>query len=242
MRTLIVTDVTRFKDPEHVCVAGITPDGTTCIRPMKSRSLCSNNPYLEHGECASYGIYPGVTIEGNFRPVSGLTRPHTEDHHYDQLRVVHGADTAALINVLRMSASNSLADAFNAPIADKFFPIDGPLPTRSIITLRVHPESIDLTYSYNKLRISFAERVGNRRSRIAITDLGLQNFIEQSDQPELVVNQLNNAIQRQAEVFLRIGIGRTAFEAEDGRKGLWLQVNGIYSHPDFFNEFRNYYL
>lgn len=40
-------------------------------------------------------------------------------------------------------------------------------------------------------------------------------------------------------MFLRIGL-ITKFDHEDGRTGYWIQVNGIYTFPEFMTAIRTY--
>jgi len=47
-------------------------------------------------------------------------------------------------------------------------------------------------------------------------------------------NIINNFIRQQDTVYLRIGLGR------EYQGGFWLQVNGIYTFPNYDTEIRSY--
>jgi len=49
---------------------------------------------------------------------------------------------------------------------------------------------------------------------------------------------VKNFISSQNEIYLRIGVGRRWKVSE--RDGYWLQVNGIYTFPNFLEEIRTY--
>jgi hypothetical protein len=42
---IIITDLTRFANPDIVCIAGINPDTNECVRPMPyfKKALCRGN-------------------------------------------------------------------------------------------------------------------------------------------------------------------------------------------------------
>ena len=63
---IIITDLTRFTNPDIVCTAGINPATNECIRPL---------PYLPTNKCRRLNILPGAIIKGTF-----VARPFTDPH------------------------------------------------------------------------------------------------------------------------------------------------------------------
>lgn len=72
---------------------------------------------------------------------------------------------------------------------------------------------------------------------LPITDFGLHEYAEKHYQEAGNYSNINNLIQSQEEVLLRIGISRF-HEAKNGKAGFWIQVNGIYSFPEYFEAAR----
>ena len=50
---------------------------------------------------------------------------------------------------------------------------------------------------------------------------------------------LNEFIQSQDVIFLRIGLSRS-YKAPNGKEGFWMQANGIYTFPNYLEEIRSY--
>jgi hypothetical protein len=238
MEQIIVTDVTHFKD-EHLCVAGLTMSGMRCVRPLKSRSLSANHPYLTHAECRALGIRPGAVVEGDFVPAPDVHRPHIEDCIYHNISCLAAFDQASLSSALEASSIASVSEGFEVTINEKYIPINSATPARSIITLRPQPNTVELTVGYGKLKIHFVDFTGTRYNWIPVTDVGLSDHILSSPQPAVVARKFTNLLARQIDIFLRVGIGRP-YATPDGRHGYWLQVNSILTLPHTLDEFRRY--
>ena len=84
-RRIIVTDLTRFNNPDIVCIAGVDPDNGECIRPM---------PYVETSECRRLNIRPGAILTGAFTVSQDREGPHQEDYRYSDLHF-EGPSTSA---------------------------------------------------------------------------------------------------------------------------------------------------
>jgi hypothetical protein len=232
-RTIIVTDLTRFSKPEKVCTAGIDPKNGECIRPM---------PYILSTSCAKLNILPGARLVADFVPSKKATPPHREDHSHSDLRFAGPCTSDEFKDVLQKSCFDSLEDGFEVmlPADQKHLP-DNHKGSRSIITLAVPPSAIDIVednYKPGKIKLHFRDRSGRSFRFIPITDLGFHDYAMKHHARDelLAVNQL---IQDQDEIFLRIGLSRV-YEAPNGRKGYWLQANGIYTFPDFNKDIRSY--
>lgn len=241
MGRIVVTDLTRFRNPEIVCLAGLTPDGRHCIRPMRARLPNTNtNPYLSYEEYRSMKIRPGVMLEADFGAYQPPP-PHIEDKQYHHLKVVRDFDAELLRSVIRASACDGISEAFGVPTENKYIPVvEGTVPSRSIITLQVDPTSVSVEIDqHHKMRIHFTEKSGINRSYMPVTDVGISHYVDSSQNKLDSLRQLNNHIKSQEEVFMRIGISRP-YQTDDGRNGYWLQVNSLFSFPDLHKCIEDY--
>ena len=82
-----------------------------------------------------------------------------------------------------------------------------------------------------------ADKTPIQLAYLSITDRGFFDYA-QKHQADGKLNELQRFIRSQNEVYLRIGVGRQ-FKSGD-RDGYWLQVNGIYTFPNFLDEIRSY--
>jgi len=71
-----------------------------------------------------------------------------------------------------------------------------------------------------------------------ITELGFYDYAMKHHKDD-DLDSLNQYIKSQKEAYLRIGLSRS-YQSPDGRQGYWIQVNGIYTFPDYFKEIRSY--
>lgn len=241
MGRIVVTDLTRFKNPEIVCLAGLTPDGRHCIRPMRARIPNTNsNPYLSYEEYRSMKIRPGVMLEADFG-ANQASPPHIEDRQYHHMKVVRDFDEALLRSVIHASACDCVSEAFGVPTEKKYIPVvEGAAPSRSIVTLQVVPTSISIEIDqHNKTRVHFADNSGTVRSYLPVTDIGLSHYLDAGQSKVDSLRKLNDHLRSQNEVFMRIGITRP-YQADDGRNGYWLQVNAIYTFPTLHESIMEY--
>ena len=228
---IIITDLTRFKDPNIVCIVGINPTTNECIRPL---------PYLLIDECRRLNILPGAILHGNFqtRPV---VAPHIEDRNYQGQLSFKGPCTAeSFMSILKATESLDAEDGFSVslPIRQKYIPTITP-PDKSIITLSVNPSKLSIvpdSYKPGKIRVTFSDKSGHTFQYLSITDLGFFNYAERHSQEDNF-SKLNNFIHSQDEVYVRLGLSRE-FTSPDRRTGFWLQVNGIYTFPNYLEEIR----
>ena len=75
-RKIIITDLTRFANPDEVCTAGYDMSTKELIRPL---------PYIKRSDCDRLKINPGAIIEGEFTPKADRSSPHVEDHNRDKM-------------------------------------------------------------------------------------------------------------------------------------------------------------
>ena len=229
---IIITDLTRFSRQDIVCIAGINPKTNECIRPL---------PYLPAAECRKLNILPGAILEGNFVPKS-CSAPHTEDRNYQGQLLFKGPCNAEQFRaILKATESPNVQEGFavQIPYGQKHIPGNTP-PQKSIVTISVNPREFSIvpdSFNPGNIKVIFSDKSGREFRYLSITDLGFYNYAEKNKRDNF--SNLNNFIHSQSEVYIRIGISRE-FESPDGRKGFWLQVNGIYLFPEYLEEIRCY--
>jgi hypothetical protein len=232
MQKIIITDVTRFSNPQIVCTAGVDLTTGQCIRPM---------PYLNASFCKSLSIVPGAILTGEFTPVQNLTAPHKEDMSYKNLSCMGACTSSEFKLALHAGLCDTVENGFQIALAEnqKHIPISHAIG-KSIITIKIQPDKIDIVegaYNQKKIKLNFIDNSGRVFKYIPITDLGFHNFAE-SIHMSNGLKTLNSFISSQSEVYLRLGLSRPW---DNGKiNGYWMQVNGLYTFPDYHHEIRAY--
>ncbi len=232
---IIVTDLTRFQRKDILCMAGLTLDGQHCIRPMRP----ALPGYLTFDECKKYSLLPGTVLFGEFTRSPSAEAPHVEDCHFKNMRVSRRASSEEFYRVLDQSSFTNLSTAFDTPIFDKVL---REAPRKSIITLKVSPHAFKIVrdrFNNSKIKAHVTDDSGIEIAFLSITDLGLSDFIGNPITQRMNVDCFNSFIRKQKEIYLRIGLSRE-YQSESGRRGFWLQVNGVYTFPDFQQILRSY--
>lgn len=231
MAEIIVTDLTHFENKDIVCIAGICTTTGECIRPM---------PYIKIRDCERLKILPGARLSGDFSASSSLVAPHTEDRKYQKLKYLGPCTPEAFQGVLQDSLSQSVCEGFGVQLEfkQKHIPIENAL-SRSIITIGILPRNVELVedgFRPGKIRLSFVDNDGMSYKYWPITDLGFYKYLrEHMDE----LHTINRFIHNQRFVYLRVGLTRE-YAAKDGRNGYWLQINGIYTFPEYHEGIRLY--
>lgn len=232
-RSIIVTDLTRFEKPEIVCIAGTDRSNGECIRPI---------PYMKTATCRELNILPGAILSGDFLPSRHREGPHQEDHFCKNLKFDGPCTSAQFKTALRHGLFNSVEEGFEIALEDrqKHVPFDHTVD-RSIITLSVSPQAVEIvesTFKPGQIKLNFTDQSGRRFRYIRITDLGFHNFAlaHHADKP---YNALIRWIRSQEEVLLRLGLTRR-YQPPDQPDGYWLQVNGVYTFPEYDKHIRSY--
>jgi hypothetical protein len=233
MSRIVITDLTRFNNKELVCMAGIDIETGSCIRPM---------PYIKYENCEKLKIIPGCVIEGEFKKSHNITGPHTEDHTYGQLMLVDTCDKETFYRILLDSCVPNVSTGFNIAFENKqkHIPIDHKISI-SIITIQVNPKKISIIedqYKPGKIKICFQDSTGTWFNYISITDLGFHDFAQEKHGTNELA-QLNTFIRSQETAFLRVGLSR-AYQPPSQENGYWIQINGIYTFPNYYKELREY--
>jgi len=233
MRRLIVTDLTRFGTPEKLCIAVVDVKTGECFRPM---------PYFSTSLCAELKMHPGAIIEGDITLMPDAKSPHVEDAHYNNnLRYLEPASSEEFKRALDMTTFPSVSAGFGMDFMpnQKHIPV-GTLVNRSIITIKISPYQIDIhedQFKPGKIKASFIDGLGFSLRYLSITDRGFFDYASKHQQ-DGEIHKINDYLKSQKELYLRIGVGRQ-WKVGD-RDGYWLQVNGIYTFPDYLEGVRAY--
>jgi len=232
MRRFIITDLTRFATKEDVCTAVIDIETGECLRPI---------PYLKSARCAELNLQPGAVLEGEINLRADAVNPHIEDADHSNLVFIGPSSAQEFKNILDRTLSTSVSNGFGIEflVDQKHIPI-GVRANCSIITIKVQPSQIQIRedgFKAGKIRVSFLDESGHQFRFLSITDRGFYDYAEKH-QADGSLPDLEEFVKSQNEIYLRVGVSR-AF-AISGRNGYWLQVNGVYTFPDFHKEIRSY--
>ncbi len=232
---LIVTDLTRFKNKDILCMAALTFDGQRCIRPMRN----SLPGYLRYDECKKFGVLPGTVLIGEFAPTANAEAPHIEDHHFSNMSVVRMATASEFYNALSGSASTTFDAGFGLSIKEKV--VTGK-PKKSIFTLKIPCANFKIVrdkFDSEKIKAHVVDTSGKELSFLSVTDLGLVDYIGNPKDSRMTVEEFNQFTRNQDELFLRVGLSRL-FSSENGKSGYWIQINGVYTFPNYTQIIRAY--
>lgn len=240
---IIVTDLTRFTNREIVCLAGIDPVSGRCIRPMWMNG--NKSEYLSFSGVKQHKVIPGSILEAEFTPVNNPHPPHIEDCIIEgKITNTGNASADQFEDVLRRSAFTSVAEAFGAPPDGKSYSTEKP-PQKSIITLRIDSPArqfkiiVDDKYGKPKFKAHITDGDGRQLSFLSVTDLGFVDHITQLITKDPTLAELNKFLANQDHLYLRIGLSRPWSKDGEAEK-LWVQLNGIYSFPNFREDLRVY--
>lgn len=188
---------------------------------------------------------PGSCLEGNFIRQPNLSAPHIEDHRtVGFLKDIEAATGAAFEQVLEESSFTTINAAFGNLPVNRLYDLASP-PPLSIITLKlISPRTqfklmADSGFGALKFKAHVKDATGYELSWLPVTDLGFCDHITKITETDPQLLQLNAFIQRQRVVYLRLGLTRRYTPSPD-RDGYWMQLNGIYSFPNYRKELRIY--
>ena len=188
-------------------------------------------------------VLPGAKLRGDFTPSPDRAGPHQEDYHYNKLEFLGPSTSSEFKNALKQGLYESVEGGFEVTLNynQKYIPIDCEVP-RSIITVCISPSEIEIVenpYKPEKIKLNFRDLSHKEFKYIGITDLGFHEYaLRHHSRKQL--RKVNSMIKAQEEVYLRIGLSREFQPPNDDRNGYWLQVNGIYTFPDYIEEIRCY--
>lgn len=249
MRKIIITDLTRFSEGNSdVCMAGIDIENGECIRPLILQKNGLNR-YLTQEESKSHKIFPGSIIQGNFAPSTAITRPHIEDHNWTECETDGHCTSAQFLSILENSKSDSMEEGFGVELesGQKYIDITEANNIRaSIITLKLDPRNIRVVknkFDAKKINVHITDSSGHEFSFLSLTDYGYYNHIITNNAGTDILGDVNKFTRSQEHVYARVGLSRyheVKGEKAADRKGFWMQVNGIYTFPEYYEQIRSY--
>lgn len=222
---LVLTDLTRFKDSDDVCIALLDENDGTCYRPL---------PYVDRSFVCSHNIYPGTIVSADIIPDENAAAPHVEDCRFENDIWMEQVEEDVFREILEKSAVDSVHEAFEGLVtpSNRCVPVDSSC-SRSIRTVRVDPLSLSVSVvdfgEEKKLRVGFSDLSGERFRHTPISDLYFHKaalcYVEQDR-----LDELNALLAGGEAVYIRVGLSRL-YESKSGRQGYWMQANGIYTFP-----------
>lgn len=221
MGKYIVTDLTKL-DGSNVCVGVIDISTGKCLRPWTPNRLTSE--WIKE-----HDIQPGVKLDGKITVSPDVTRPHIEDAYHVNLINLGPLPATEFKKLLEESVANSVSAGLQASIPDGDRCVHiSENPVRSLVTIKASHKSFSVSYDHenNKLRASFSDGSGQLYENLPIGDICLNRAFSLCG--NLTLEELNQFLLKQEEIYLRIGLTRKY----KGQEVYWLQLNGIYVFPD----------
>jgi hypothetical protein len=144
-------------------------------------------------------------------------------------------------SVLEASASSSIKNGFgcNTKPNDKVLTIP---PAKSIMTLQITPKNFHVVhdqYDKEKIKAHLVDSDGLSLQYLPITDLGFYDNVGRTATRKISADEITEFIHAQDVLMIRLGLSRK-FSSKDGRDGYWMQVNGIYTFPEYDRLVRSY--
>lgn len=233
MTQVTITDLTRMQYG-NVCIAGYTPE-LRCIRPLFAKGGISEAWLFQPGGIA---IRPFAVIDFQIeQPIPDP--PHSEDCIIDPVyRVVRQMPSDERRALLNAICDSAVAAIFGAELHEESrWYIMAHQGQHSLGTVRATIEEVIYQQHPDRWEYSlaFADATG-ARYRLGVVDLALRASFDclrerYGVEPDEVARRFMAAIHdRQADVFLRIGLSRGWVKHPDR---CYLQVTGIHTFPDY---------
>ena len=233
--TLVITDVTRMKTP-RVCIAGVTEDGQT-IRPIFPYGNIEEDWLYENGQVV---VRPFARISLNLMAPRS-NPPHCEDW-------VIQPESRKFLGLLNEEEGKAFLSRIADPSVDKMFGAD--LQSRPGHYIRENEGCRSLGTVHAKIitRVMLRENNGKLDYRIefvddndciyslSVTDLSFRYYVFYKHCESIALQRIANYLVQQfhqGDVYLRIGLARPTWKEHP--HCCFLQVNGIYTFPDYLN-------
>ena len=237
---IIVTDLTRMGDG-HVCVAGITHKGIIVRLIVAYPGIMIENLLLDDHRV----IQPRAVLKVNIEPKADCEPPHTEDHKWlrpGRTQWLRLADEATWKGVLKRTTSPSVAEIFGSGL-QKNRKIDPGSGERSLGTIKAFqimrfycgPDT--RKEEEFACRLDFSDGDDTPFFKIPVTDLAVNSYVgyllkQGGLDFDDVAEKLTVSLRRK-EAYLRLGLTRRYITKTGGESWCYLQVNGIYTFPDY---------
>jgi len=233
---ILITDVTRMH-ADRVCIAGVDHYGNG-IRPVLPFPQQIVEQHLYDGD--EVLIRPRAVVNVFAEDDPKCAPPHVEDRLWpnaNQIEVLRYADDKVWQTILGQTCQPSVQAIFETDLLHNNRNITPGTGVRSLGTVR--PKGIH-QFIYKMVEYDGREQHdyrlhffdgGDQYFPLKVTDLTLQNYADYLHTKERLsleqVSEKLTAIFKRAQIFLRIGLTRP-YEG-----WCWLQVNGIYTFPDY---------
>ena len=237
---ILITDLTAMQG-DRVCIAGVNEDFQN-IRPVLPYPGISLGHVFHRGRVT---IRPRAVVRLQLDPSGTIERPHVEDYDWQEpwsLRSMEKLlEDVHWQGILESLAANSPQPLFGAGMDShkgaENRKLQGNQAECSLTTIAVNQtfyflcEQDGFKKDKYKYRMSFTDDRENFYDDIPITDLALRSWavaqLRQGKTPQSLSDWLTGQLQNAQQVYLRLGLTR------EYRREYWLQVNGIYSFPDW---------
>lgn len=230
---ILITDLTQMGG-EHLCMAGMARDWSV-VRPVPAEGYLTAR-HLIH---PTFVVRPGSVVSLFCRSRKSTTPPHVEDVRWDMdngLKFVRQLEADSWWHVLERLASPSVEAIFETRFArnkhilpDQAARSLGTLKPTALTGLEFRAVPRD---DRSTLYLDFIDGDGEQYAKIPVNDLTLRAYvlaeIRAGKTPQAICAALLSAWEGRT-IWLRLGLTRPW----EGR--CWLQVNGIYTAPDYLN-------
>ena len=230
---IVITDLTRMYRG-MVCIAGYDAKHR-CIRPtLPPPGISEKALFFEEQPI----IFPFAVVE--FYLLEQTPEPpHTEDQQFDPKSPRFLREVINRQQVLDWSLFENITEIFEQPINTDFgYYVMDCQGVRSLGTIRpvsivkvIYEKDMGGAWDY---RLHFTDGNGDFY-RLKITDLTWQYYCQSKRGPDLTPAQVSEGltdILHSSEVYLRIGLARRWKKFPDR---CYLQLNGIYTFPDYLD-------
>ena len=235
---ILITDLTAMSG-DRVCIAGIDREWNT-IRPVFTRSSPTRRHLQRNGQVV---IRPRAVVAMQLEPLANPEAPHIEDCLWTQpysARFVQLLEEARWQRAVQYLAEDCSRPLFGARLQrlgrDRNRVTRPEDATYSLATVRC---TGDITFRFSvkernsgfRYALWFHDDKGEVYENIPVTDLALRawansGFFQGAD-AQGISDELSAKLNAANSVHLRVGLGR------EYKNKLWLQVNGIFSFPDW---------
>ncbi len=237
---ILITDLTAMQG-DRVCIAGIDQNLQN-IRPVLPQPGVLYRHLFHKGNAI---IRPRAVLRLQLKPSRNTEVPHSEDHDWHDRESLHSReyllDGSHWQQILQRLVETSPPPLFGAGLMShrdarhrklKRGSATNSLGTVAVeqeISFRCEPDKFERgKYRY---RLYFQDHCNNLYDDIPITDLALQTWataqLHRGATPQSLSDWLTRRLNDAQKVYLRLGLSR------EFRDEFWLQVNGIYSFPDW---------
>jgi hypothetical protein len=232
-KDILITDVTRMREG-RVCIAGVDKDYSPIRLNVPPPGLLEELLYLDKETI----IRPQSVLRVFVEPEPQVTAPHIEDHRWyklDETQFLRLTTEEKWKHFFEATQYDKVADIFGTSLHERRNIKAGISNTRSLGTLKPnHIKKFFLRKLPNEIQIRFSFTDATERTfDVPVTDLNFLSYVTWTHQHSkksipYILGQLCQKFQN-IEIWLRMGLTRPF------NNWCWIQVNGIYTFPDYLD-------